>query len=148
MRPVFVPLSLAGLPEALRLREQLYLHEDLTYEPGDAARLTQELVANPAFGGLWLIEVEGQTAGYLLLTLCYSLEFHGRFGLLDELYVKELWRGHGIGTAALNFAEQECRSRGLKALRLEVAHSNLSALEIYQRAGLAIEPRHLMTKWL
>ena len=148
MKPVFIPLSLAGIDEALHLRRQLYLHEDLPYEPGDAAMLMRELIANPPYGALWLIELDGQTAGYLLLTICYSLEFHGRFSLLDELYVNELWRGRGIGTVALNFAEQGCRSRGLKALRLEVAHDNLRALELYQRAGFASNARHLMTKWL
>ncbi|SPE42892.1 conserved hypothetical protein [Candidatus Sulfopaludibacter sp. SbA3] len=136
------------MEKALQLREQLYLHEDLTYEPGDAAAVLQELLANPAFGALWLIEVEDQIAGYLLLTICYSLEFHGRFGLLDEFYVEEPWRGHGIGNAALDFAERECHSRGLQAMRLEVSHGNPRARDLYRRRGFAIDPRHLMTKWL
>ena len=148
MNPNFVPLSLAGLEKALQLRRQLYLHEDLACEPGDAAQLLHELVDNPSWGTLWLIEVEGQTAGYLLLTICYSLEFRGRFGLLDEFYVEQRWRGQGIGASALRFLDRESRSRGLKVLRLEVMHVNLPALELYRRHGFAIEPRHLMTKWL
>ena len=148
MSPTFVPLSSATLPEALELRRQLYLHEDLVYEPGNAADLMRELIANPLFGNLWLIQIENQTAGYLLVTLCYSLEFQGRFGLLDEFYLDELWRGQGIGTAALEFAEASSRSLGLKALRLEVARTNLRALELYRRQGFSVESRHLMTKWL
>ncbi len=88
MSPIFVPLSLAGLEQAAQLRRQLYLHEDLQYEQSDAVSLMQELMANPAFGTLWLIQVEHRTAGYLLVTVCYSLEFHGRFGLLDEFYLE------------------------------------------------------------
>jgi GNAT superfamily N-acetyltransferase len=146
--PIFVPLVPARLEKALQLREQLYRHEDLAYEPGDAATLLQELLDNPSFGELWLIEVARQAAGYLLLTICYSLEFHGRFGLLDEFYLEEPFRGKGIGTAALEFAELACRGLGLKALRLEVAHGNVRALELYRRQGFAVDPRHLMTKWL
>jgi GNAT superfamily N-acetyltransferase len=146
--PVFIPLCPDRLENALQLREQLYRHEDLVYDPGDAPSLLRELMANPSFGALWLIEVEREVAGYLLLTLCYSLEFHGRFGLLDEFYLEERFRGKGIGTAALAFAEHACRGLGLKALRLEVAHANVRALELYRRRGFAVDARHLMTKWL
>jgi ribosomal protein S18 acetylase RimI-like enzyme len=146
--PTFVPLSEATLDDALELRRQLYLHEDLAYEPGNAAALMRELIASPIFGMLWLIQIEDQTAGYLLVTLCYSLEFQGRFGLLDEFYLDEPWRGQGIGSAALEFAEHSCRALGLKALRLEVAHTNLRALDLYRRQGFSLESRHLMTKWL
>jgi ribosomal protein S18 acetylase RimI-like enzyme len=148
MSPAFVPLSSANLEKALQLREQLCLHEDLAYQAGSAAQVLRELIANPAFGSFWLIEVDGRTAGYVILTISYSPEFHGLLGVLDELYVDESWRGRGIGTAALDFAERECRSRGLNALRLEVAHSNPRALELYRRAGFFVEPRHVMTKWL
>ena len=148
MGPVFQALSEEGIDTALRLRGELFRHEELSYEPGDAARLLRELVDDPAAGMLWLIVVDGQAAGYLLLTFCYSLEFGGRFGLLDEFYVEDRWRGQGIGTAALEFVEGECRNRGLRALRLEVMHANSGALELYRRRGYAVEPRHLMTKWI
>ncbi len=148
MRAQFIPLSEATLVDGLRLREQLYLHEDLVYDGSGAAELMRELIAHPAFGMLWLIQLEDQIAGYLLVTLCYSLEFQGRFGLLDEFYLEEAWRGQGIGSAALEFAEETCRGLGLKALRLEVAHANSRALELYRRQGFSVESRHLMTKWI
>lgn len=148
MSPIFIPLSPDRLEKALQLREQLYRHEDLVYDLGNAAVLLRELMADPNYGALWLIEVEREVAGYLLLTICYSLEFHGRFGLLDEFYLEERFRERGIGTAALAFAEHACRGLGLKALRLEVAHGNNRALELYRRQGFAVDPRHLMTKWL
>jgi ribosomal protein S18 acetylase RimI-like enzyme len=148
MSASFIPLSHATVPEVLRLREQLYLHEDLAYNPGDAGRLIAELIESPKYGGIWLVNVGGETAGYLLLTACYSLEFGGRFGLLDELYIEDRWRGQGIGAAALDFAESECRRRSLRAVRLEVAHANPRALDLYRRRGFSVDPRHLMTKWL
>ena len=133
---------------ALQLRERLYLHEELNYDAGSTAQLLRELIANPQHGALCLIGIDGQIAGYLLLTVCYSLEFNGSFGLLDEFYVDERWRGQGLGTKALEFTEAMCRNRGMKALRLEVSHSNLRALDLYRRRGFAVETRHLMTKWL
>ena len=148
MHPIFVPLSAASLDKALQLRRQLYLHEDLAFHPTDDVAILQELIEDSSLGILWLIQMGGQTAGYLLLTQCYSLEFKGRFGLLDEFYLEEQWRGQGIGSAALEFIGEACRALGLKAVRLEVANSNLRALELYRRNGFTIDSRHLMTKWL
>jgi ribosomal protein S18 acetylase RimI-like enzyme len=105
-------------------------------------------MANRGLGGVWLIAMGGETAGYLCVTVCYSLEFAGRFALLDELYLKEAWRGKGIGRQAIVFAEEWSRARGLAAIRLEVAHANLRALELYRRQGFKAHERHLMTKWL
>jgi len=68
--------------------------------------------------------------------------------LLDEFFVDSAWRSQGIGTQALAFAEEWCRSRGLRALRLEVGHENPRALGLYQRTGFEVHDRHLMTKWL
>ena len=148
MNPIFAKLLPDSIPIALDLRRKLYEHEDLGYEPGDAESLLHELIERPEFGALWLIQADGQAAGYLLLTICYSLEFGGRFGLLDEFYIDDGWRGRGIGGAALDFVQAECRSRGLRAVRLEVAHANPRALELYRRTGFAVDARHLMTKWL
>lgn len=147
MSPQFVPLTAGRIPAAMELRASLYRHEEVACD-ADAGPLLAELIANPSLGALWFLEVEGQTAGYLLLTMCYSLEFHGRFALLDELYVEEAWRGQGIGAAALDFAGRESRARGLHAMRLEVTHANPRALDLYRRSGFVVDPRHLMTRWL
>src|SRR5579883_3166651 len=99
--------------------QQLYLIDGLPMDDG-RERAMRELAAHPEFGGAWLILADGAAAGFLVLTACYSLEFHGAFGLLDEFYIAGPWRGKGLGTAALTFIDEECRSRGWKAVRLEV----------------------------
>ena len=65
----------------------LYAQDALPYDPARAFRVTDWLLANPDSGGIWIIQADGQDAGHLVLTICVSLEFHGRFALLDELYV-------------------------------------------------------------
>lgn len=148
MRLAFVPLTSDNLAAALRFREQLYRHEDLDYNPEGAVEGMQELMEHPEFGALWIIQVDGIDAGYILLTICYSLEFRGRFGLLDEFYIADSCRGQGAGTAAIEFVEAKCRARGLRALRLEVSHGNPRGQALYRRCGFATESRHLMTKWI
>lgn len=143
----FVPLSYPRIATAMELRAELYRHEGIECHPVEVD-LFRELIRDSSCGSLWLMEVDRQVVGYVLLTICYSLEFRGRFGLLDELYVDERWRGQGIGGAALEFVERESRARGLPAIRLEVSHTNLRALELYRRRGFVVDSRHLMTRWL
>ena len=128
--------------------EQLYAHHGLRLDQDRARRAIDGLFAEPQHGGVWLIDADATAVGYLVLTIGYSLEFHGRFGLLDEISVDEAWRGKGIGSQALEFAAEWCRSRGLRALRLEVSHGNTHALRLYERTGFEVHDRHLMTRWL
>jgi GNAT superfamily N-acetyltransferase len=144
----FSPVDESWLPSVHAFSSELYRHEDLPAHDADRDRAIAELAAHPEFGGAWVILADGEVAGYVVLTACYSLEFHGRFGLLDELYIDPQWRGQGLGTAALAFVDGQCRSRGWKAVRLEVVHANCRAHELYRRDGYHIEGRHLMTKWL
>jgi ribosomal protein S18 acetylase RimI-like enzyme len=83
-----------------------------------------------------------------VVLLGYSLEFGGRFGLLDELFVKENCRGMGLGALALAFADEQCRARGWQALRLEVGQNNQRAQNLYARSGFEMHDRFLMTKWM
>ncbi len=87
-------------------------------------------------------------AGYLVLTWGYSLEFGGRFVVLDEVWVAPPWRGRGEGRRAVEFALEWARARGAKALRLEVAHENGRARALYARAGLVGQARDLLTRRL
>ena len=136
------------LQGALDMMGRLYSEAGAVHHRERARRATEELMMNPERGGVWLIRVDGETAGYLCVTLCYSLEFDGRFALLDELYLEEVWRGQGIGAQAIAFAAEWSRARGLAAIRLEVGRTNSRAIELYRREGFKAHDRHLMTKWL
>jgi len=107
-----------------------------------------DLLADEALGCVWLIEADDQTVGYVILTLGYSLEFHGRDALVDELYVVEEARGQGIGTAVLGLLEEICRRLGVRALHLEVDRENVKAQALYRRVGYLDHDRYLLTKRL
>ncbi len=148
MSATFVPLTAARAREVLAWMSLLYRHEDLFFDEPRALRAVEELIANPELGGIWWIEAEGVVAGYFVLTICYSLEFGGRFGMLDEFFIAEALRGKGIGTQALAFAAEWCRGRRLEALRLEVDPRNKRGQKLYRRSGFELQERYLMTRWL
>jgi ribosomal protein S18 acetylase RimI-like enzyme len=143
----FLPLTAATVDRALLMMAKLYAGNE-RYDAAHARSAIEWLIGHDACGAAWFIDTGGETAGYLVLTVGYSLEFHGRYGLLDELFVEEAFRGQGIGAQALAFAEQVCRLRGLRALRLEVGHTNPRAQALYGRTGFEVHDRNLMTKWL
>ena len=125
---------------------QLYAQEAIPYDEIRAARVCETLLASPECGAIWMIQADGQDAGYLAVTVACSLEFGGRFALLDELYIADGWRGRGLGPAAVEFAAAWAREHGMHALRLEVSEENEHARHVYAKSGFHDPHRRILTK--
>lgn len=132
----------------LDLIRGLYAAEHIPFDEERAARALGGLLEDPSLGWVWIVESGGQPAGYAVVTYGYSLEFGGRFALLDELFIAEQHRGAGLGRHLLARIAGECRARGLRAVRLEVERTNARACDLYRRAGFEAHDRDLMTLWL
>lgn len=144
----FAPATEADLPRLLPVLREFYAEEHLPWnEPALRAALAV-LIGDPNAGRLRLILRGDEIAGHLAIGFCFSLEFGGRYGLLDELFVLPAHRGAGLAKRALAEAVALCRAEGLLALRLEVDDDNERARGIYERAGYRAHPRRLMTRWL
>src|SRR4051812_30205073 len=104
------------------------------------------LVADPSVGRIWLINDGERTVGYVVLTLCYSIEFGGRIAFVDELFIEASHRRHGIGSQTLAFIEEKTAALGVRTLLLEVTKSNDAAKSLYRKQGFANRPHQLMTK--
>jgi len=102
----------------------------------------------PANGRIWLFEADQKFVGYMVLAFVFSFEYGGRNAFIDEIYVVPEYRGRGIGSRALQFAETTARAGGIVALHLEVSRNNSSAHKLYRRAGFSDHDRYLLTKWL
>lgn len=144
----FLPLASGEAARAVAFMARLYSREPGSFDLLRAARVSEWLLANPDWGGIWIIQAGGRDAGYLVLTVCASIEFHGRMALLDELYIDDEFRNQSLGPAAIDFAAEWARSRGFNALRLETAADNAHARHVYEKAGFHLHNRVLMTKWL
>jgi ribosomal protein S18 acetylase RimI-like enzyme len=142
------PVGAGDEPALLDLMEEFYHHERLRFERGRALEGVRTLRADPRLGGVWLLEQAGRVVGYLVLTVCWSLEFAGRYALVDELYVREGERGRGLGARALEQAVEACRALGVAALRLEVDVDNPRAIALYRRMGFTLQERYQMSRWL
>lgn len=81
----------------------------------------------------YIYQVNHDLAGYMLLTFSYSNEFGGEVVTIDELYVKDAYQGHGIGSKLLKFVENKYQDQ--KAITLLVNDKNIPAKTLYFKKG-------------
>ena len=144
----FRPATTADEPALLELMREFYRHAAMAWDAPAARAALHDLLADAGKGRAMLIEVDGALAGYLAVCFGYSLEFLGRDAFVDELYLREAFRGRGLGARALEIAADLCRESGVRALHLEVERGNTRAQEIYRKAGFADREHYLMTRRL
>jgi diamine N-acetyltransferase len=140
------PASEADIEVLLRMMRHLYEHDGVPFDEARSRRGTLELMESPEEGSVWLLTVEGAVAGYCVLTFGFSIEYHGRHGFIDELFVLEGYRGHGLGSLAIEQASAVCRSLGMRVILLEVAFENERAHALYARMGFREHGRRLMSR--
>jgi GNAT superfamily N-acetyltransferase len=148
MNALFQLVSEQEIPALLGLMREFYAGQHLRFDEQVARSGLKKLLADPSLGQACFIYHSTDLAGYFALTFCFSLEFHGKFALLDELYVREAFRGRHLGQAVIAFAESVCKHAGVKALRLEVGRENDAAQTVYRACGFVQDERNLFTKWL
>lgn len=139
--------SLDDVDAVVALMGEFYVEEHLPYDATAAAVTVASLLADASLGAVFLLRAaDASVHGYVVATFGFSLEFGGRFVLLDELYLRPSARGRGIAPQALAIVEQWGVAHGVAAVRLEVNHHNARALAIYLKAGFRDDQRHLLTK--
>lgn len=148
MNALFQLLSEAEISTLLGMMRDFYAQQHMRFDSGAAAKAVKQLLADPGVGQICFIYRGADLAGYFVLTFCFSLEFHGHFALLDELYLREEFRGQKLGKAAIAFAKTVCKQKGIRALRLEVGEENHAAQGLYRSSGFAKDARYLYTQWL
>ena len=93
----------------------------------DAADATEPLLRGV------LISWDGQPAGYLYITLCYSAEVGGRCVFIEEIFLAAPFRGQGLGREIMAWLEREYPAA--RRFRLEVTQINQGAIRLYEKSG-------------
>jgi GNAT superfamily N-acetyltransferase len=140
--------QLSDIDHLLVFMREYYEYDHLPFQPEEARIALEMIINDPSFGYVWLICEANQAVGYLVITLGFSLEYQGRDAFLDEIYIREAYRGQGIGAQAFEFMVQACRELGVNAVHLEVERANTKAQEFYRKVGFEDHDRYLLTKWI
>ena len=124
--------------EVLSMMEVFYASDALLIHPETAVlekMLDDALQDTPMLTG-YGFEVDGILAGYGMVTRSYSTERGGICVWIEDIYIKPAYRGQGIGSAFLRFAEEA--HPGAVRLRLEAEPENEHAMHVYQKAGFGV----------
>lgn len=124
--------ALVGLIVALARYERLE-HEVEASEADLASHLAED--ANPRCEAFLAEDEGGRSVGFALFYSDYSTFLTGWGIFLEDLYVLEEYRGHGIGLALLSRLAAEAVDRGARRLNWQVLDWNETAINFYKALG-------------
>ena len=91
----------------------------------------------------YIVEDAGEIQGYAMIAKSYSTEFGKPCIWIEDLYVKEPYRGLGIGSRVLQFITEQFPDC---IFRLEVEEENARAIAVYEKSGFTQLPYMEMKK--
>jgi len=86
-----------------------------------------------------------EISGYAMIAKSFSTEFGKNCIWIEDLYIRQQYRGSGIGTDFFAFIEQKYPD---SVMRLEVEEENEKAVHVYKKCGFDILPYMEMKKIL
>lgn len=102
-----------------------------------------ECVSESPYLDGYVFENDDGIQGYAMCAKSFSTEFGKRCIWIEDLFVKEQFRGQGVGGEFLSFISDkhsEC------VIRLEAEAENERAIHVYKKAGFDILPYTEMIK--
>jgi len=94
------------------------------------------LNSNPYLEG-YVFDNTNELQGYAMIAKSFSTEFGKQCIWIEDLYIKENYRGLGIGSRFLNFITQKYPD---SVFRLEVEEENERAIKVYESCGFTVLP--------
>ena len=83
----------------------------------------------------YVFEENEAIVGYAMLAKSFSTEFGRPCIWIEDIYLKENYRGHGIGSQFFKFIDERYPS---VIFRLEAEEDNKIAINVYKKAGFDI----------
>ena len=91
----------------------------------------------------YVIEDSNDIQGYMMIAKSYSTEFGKPCIWLEDIYIKDAYRGLGLGNAFIDFITKKYTDC---IFRLEVEEDNKRAVGLYKKCGFTVLPYMEMKK--
>ena len=91
----------------------------------------------------YVLEDSGILLGYAMIAKSFSTEFGKPCIWIEDIYLKEAFRGLGIGARFFDFITRKYPDH---IFRLEVEEDNTRAVRLYQKCGFSVLPYMEMKK--
>jgi len=133
VRNLFIRINRSIAPAALKEKFEAYIARSLAEEIDRIADYYGERK-----GGFWVGESAGAVVGM------FGLEPDGPGAMeLRRMYVAPEARRRGVARQMLQFAEDECRLRGIRSLTLSTSELQGEALALYRAAGYRLQKEEI-----
>lgn len=134
------PLGRDDFTDALALARELYgLDTDADTEP---YRATYEALVGDVDATPFLALADGTPAGLIVQRFRRRLNHSTFEGWVSDVFVRERFRGRGIGRMLLGAAVAEWRLRGGHQMELEVGYDRTAARGLYEAAGFVDQGKY------
>ena len=85
----------------------------------------------------YILEEKGEIQGYAMIAKSFSTEFGKPCIWIEDLYLKEPYRGMGIGSGFLSYIVDKYPGH---LFRLEAERENERAIAVYEKCGFEVLP--------
>jgi ribosomal protein S18 acetylase RimI-like enzyme len=131
----------SDVPYVFELIKELALYENSLSE----VEITKEKLEMDGFGinplfGFFVAESDRKIIGLALFFTYYST-WKGKSVYIEDLFVKEKFRGHGIGKKLLNEVVQYSKENDFDNVIWQVLSSNQSAIDFYRSVGARLDDK-------
>ena len=130
--------TLNDIPALVDMMQEFYAEADYSLDRQWAAASFSTLLQDDSLGAAWVIVHDSEPAGYVVLTMRFSMEYGGLDAFIDDLFIRPSYRRRGLGRVALKALFEECERRQVLAVHVEVGHDNVAAKALYLSYGLEL----------
>ncbi len=127
--------SLIDVQQLVTMMAEFYSDSPFVLNPRRATDAFTALLADERLGQIWIIQSNSRDVGYVVLTLCHSMNFGGMAAVVDDFFIQPAFRGGGLGKAAMDEVRKYCTGHGVRAIHVETGRDNARALAVYRHAG-------------
>lgn len=131
-------------PRVKPMMAAFYRHFGYAFSDRRQGRAFRTLLEEERRGVAWLIQLEAEPIGYIVLTHGWSIEYGGLISVVDEFYIAPKFRGRGAGRRVLRLIRRAARKLRVRLLLLEVEAHNRRAKSLYARVGFQDTRRTMM----
>jgi GNAT superfamily N-acetyltransferase len=111
---------------------------------------TRALLEDPDSGVLLVAEAGDELVGVLAVSWQTAIHVPGRYGLIQDIWVRATWRSRAIGAALIAALAEQARAKGIARLEVGLPKASFSgrgATEAFYRAN-GFEPLGPRMRWL
>jgi GNAT superfamily N-acetyltransferase len=122
----------ADLPSVLPLFGQLGMDDGRVLDADGASALLEKMRRYPDYR-LYMAALDGKVLGAFVLLIMDNFAHLGApSGIVEDVVVREGWRGNGIGAAMMRFAMARCREKNCYKMVLSSNRNRAEAHRFYR----------------